>query len=280
MRYGGACSDTCTSGQDCVRTPATDNGFSSYFAMDVTDPESPTLLWEFSDAALGFATTGPAIIRTNAVNTVTSDRDRSLNGEWHVVVGSGSTGPIDNTNNQFLGRSNQNQKFFVLNLKTGAPVQTIDTGIQYAFAGSMINSVADFDLDYQDDAVYVGYVKRTGTSPSYTWTDGGIGRIFTKNITPGNTSGGKWRFAGDRRDRARHVLHRTVAEQELRRELAVRRHGAVLLRDPPNGRRSLAGHRRRGRAAATGRREGSVFFRRHGQLRVHDHRRLPDLHGQ
>jgi type IV pilus assembly protein PilY1 len=193
MRYGGACSNTCTSGQDCVKTPATDNGYSSYFAMDVTDPESPSLLWEFSNAALGFATTGPAIFRTNAVNTSTHERDRTLNGEWHVVVGSGPTGPIDNTNNQFLGRSNQNLKFFVLNLKTGALVQTIDSGIQYAFGGSMINAVADFNLDYQDDAVYVGYVERAGTSPSYTWTDGGIGRIFTKNVTPNNSTG--WVFS-------------------------------------------------------------------------------------
>jgi type IV pilus assembly protein PilY1 len=70
---------------------------------------------------------------------------------------------------------------------TGAVVQTIDTGIQYAFAGSMINTVADFDLDYQDDILYVGYVNRAGTSPSYTWTDGGIGRIVTKNGTPSTT---------------------------------------------------------------------------------------------
>jgi len=124
---------------------------------------------------------------------VTSARDRSLNGEWHVVVGSGPTGPIDNTNNQFLGRSNQNLKFFVLNLKTGALVQTIDTGVQYAFAGSMINTVADFNLDYQDDAVYFGYVKKdTSVSPA-TWTDGGIGRIFTKNVTPNNSTG--WAFS-------------------------------------------------------------------------------------
>ena len=79
------------------------------------------------------------------------------------MFGSGPTGPIDNTNNQFLGRSNQNLKFFVRNLKTGALVQTIDTGIQNAFAGSMINAVADFDLDYQDDAIYVGYVKKAGS---------------------------------------------------------------------------------------------------------------------
>ena len=195
MRYGGACSNTCTSGQDCVKTPATDKGFSSYFALDVTDPENPSLMWEFSDAALGFATTGPAIIRTHAVNTSTHDRDRSLNGEWYVMVGSGPTGPIDNTNNQFLGRSNQNLKFFVLNLKTGALVQTIDSTIQNAFAGSMINSVADFNLDYQDDAVYVGFVKKnTSVSPA-TWTDGGVGRIFTKNVTPTDTGHAGWEFS-------------------------------------------------------------------------------------
>ncbi|MDA8121672.1 MAG: PilC/PilY family type IV pilus protein [Deltaproteobacteria bacterium] len=186
MRTGGACANTCTTGQDCVKTPAADKGFSSYFAMDVTDPTTPSLLWEFSNPNLGFTTTGPAIVRIDGLNAVTSARDRNLNGEWYVVFGSGPTGPIDNTNNQFLGRSNQNLRFFVLNLKTGALVQTIDTGITYAFAGSMVNSVADFNLDYQDDAIYAGYVKRAGSSGSYTWTDGGVGRIVTKNTTPGS----------------------------------------------------------------------------------------------
>ncbi len=196
MRTGGACDNTasCTSANNCVKTPGGGSvGYSSYFALDVTDPTSPALLWEFTNPSLGFTTTGPAVVRINAVNTSTSDRDRSLNGEWYVVIGSGPTGPIDNTNNQFLGRSNQNLRFFILDLRTGAVVQTIDTGIAYAFAGSMINSVADFDLDYQDDAIYVGYVKRAGSSPSYTWTDGGVGRIQTKNVTPAGTGG--WEFS-------------------------------------------------------------------------------------
>jgi type IV pilus assembly protein PilY1 len=195
MRTGGACgnSASCTKANNCVNTPGSGAvGFSSYFALDVTNPANPSLLWEFTDNTLGFATTGPAVVRINAVND-SNNRDRSLNGEWYVVFGSGPTGPIDNTNNQFLARSNQNLKFFVLNLKTGRLVQTIDTGINYAFAGSMINSVADFDLDYQDDAIYVGYVKRAGSSSPYTWTDGGIGRILTNNISPSNSGG--WIFS-------------------------------------------------------------------------------------
>ena len=195
MRTGGACANTCSAGSDCVQTPATDKGFSSYFALDVTNPTNPSLLWEFTVPGLGFTTTGPAIIRINADNTTTSLRDGNLNGEWYVVFGSGPTGPIDNTNNQFLGRSNQNLKFFVVNLKTGALKQTIDTGISNAFAGSMINSVADFNLDYQDDAVYVGYVKRSGSGSSATWTDGGVGRILTGNATPTDAGGGSWKWS-------------------------------------------------------------------------------------
>ncbi|MGZ8473809.1 MAG: pilus assembly protein [Candidatus Deferrimicrobiaceae bacterium] len=195
MRTGGACdnSASCTTANNCVKTPGgAATGYSSYFALDVTDPTTPSLMWEFTTPGLGFTTTGPAVLRINAVNTTTSIRDQSLNGEWYVVFGSGPTGPIDNTNNQFLGRSNQNLKFFVLNLKTGAVVQTIDTGITNAFAGSMINSVADFGLDYQDDALYVGYVKRAGDG---TWTDGGVGRILTANATPTDASGGSWKWS-------------------------------------------------------------------------------------
>ena len=63
-----------------------------------------------------------------------------------------------------MGRSDQNLRLYILDLKTGSLVRTINTGIQYAFAGSMINSTMDADLnpvpDYQDDAIYIGYTKR------------------------------------------------------------------------------------------------------------------------
>lgn len=185
MRYGGACRQTTASCTDCVKTPVdvggTSLGYSSYFALDITDQQNPKLLWEFTNPQLGFATTGPSVVRIRPTTNPTSG-----NGKWFVVLGSGPTGPIDSVNNQFLGRSDQNLRLFVLDLKTGTLLRTIDTGVQYAFAGSMINSTNDSDLDYQDDAVYHGYVKRTGSSP-YTWTDGGMGRLLTKeSIDPAN----------------------------------------------------------------------------------------------
>ncbi len=183
MRTGGACrasGGTCNSTTgglpDCVKAPGP-GGLSSYFAIDITVPTNPQVLWEFSDERLGFTTTGPAVVRVHGTDGLGLP-DRNRNGHWFVVLGSGPTGPIDNTYNQFLGRSDQPLRLFVLNLKTGALEATIDnTGLASAFAGSMINATADFELDYQDDAVFFGYVKKD--TATLTWTKGGVGRLAT-----------------------------------------------------------------------------------------------------
>ncbi|GFE58271.1 hypothetical protein AOG1_21510 [Geobacter sp. AOG1] len=189
MGLGGASSKASCTGLDCVQTPITDPGdtvnnpglgYSSYFALDVTNPETPKLLWEFSgDPAnnlnLGYATSGPAIVRIG---------DSTKNGKWFAVFGSGPTGPIDTDNRQFLGRSNQTLKFFILDLKTGTLVRTIDTGIANAFSGSLVGGPIDTDRwnalaagRYQDDAIYVGYTKKVSGGD---WTNGGVLRIMTK----------------------------------------------------------------------------------------------------
>ncbi len=194
MRTGGACraaGGTCNGGtSDCVKAPGP-GGLSSYFALDITDPTTPIVLWEFSNEQLGFTTTGPSVVRIDGQDGGGS-ADRTRNGHWYVVFGSGPTGPIDTTYNQFMGRSDQPLRVFVLNLKTGELVRTFsesDTGINDAFAGSMINSTADFDLDYQDDAVFFGYVKKD--TSTLTWTKGGVARIATHS-NPNPTA---WTFS-------------------------------------------------------------------------------------
>jgi len=176
MRYGGGCASVASGRANAVDIPIAGKGYSSYFAIDVTNPEAPSVLWEFSDPSLGFSTTGPAVVRMNTRN-VSGYPDRSLNGKWFVVFGSGPTGPI--TNRQFLGRSDQTLKLFVLDLKSGSLRATIDTSIPNAFAGSIINATADVNLDYEDDAVYIPYVKEN----SGTWNQGGVLRLLTKGST-------------------------------------------------------------------------------------------------
>jgi type IV pilus assembly protein PilY1 len=178
-------------GGTCVKTPINNVGYSSYFALDVTNPDTlpggtnpVKFMWEFNGDPtngnyLGYATTGPAIVRIGSAG---------LNGRWFAVFGSGPTGPIDVPTHAFQGTSNQNLKLFVVDLATGALVRTIDTGITNAFAGSLSNAVIDVDKwnsqstgFYSDDAIYVGYVQQDTTAG--TWTKGGVLRVMTKQNT-------------------------------------------------------------------------------------------------
>jgi type IV pilus assembly protein PilY1 len=179
MGQGGSCRDIASACTDCVKTPSSGLGYSSYFALDITDQNNPTLLWEFSNDNMGFATTGPSIVRINS-------NDEQTNGHWFVVFASGPTGPIDTMEDQFMGRSDQNLRIFILNLKTGNLMRTIDTGITHAFASNIMSMTLDPDFDYQDDVMHIGYAY-SATGSGNTWTNGGVLRLATKEDTnPGN----------------------------------------------------------------------------------------------
>ncbi len=191
MGIGGAAkasTDACVAPAACVKPPIADTGLSSYFALDVTDPEAPKYLWEFNgDPAhsnyLGYSTTGPAIIRI-AYKDANGIPDNTKNGKWFAVFASGSTGPIDTTQHKFNGTSDQNLKIFIVDLATGALVKTIDTGIANAFGGTLSSSWIDVDRGnassngfYSDDAIYISYTQLD--SSAGTWSKGGVIRLFT-----------------------------------------------------------------------------------------------------
>jgi type IV pilus assembly protein PilY1 len=174
-------------------------GYSSYFALDITknfnasdSSTYPVLRWEFNDPELGYATPGAAIVKINA-----NSDPKNKNGRWFAVLASGPTGPIDTVKHQFLGRSDQNLKIFVLDLKTGEVVSKtsggtpgpMDTGITNAFASSITNSIIDTERwntneagkrRYQDDGLYIGYTQKAGDG---TWTQGGVLRIIIPDDT-------------------------------------------------------------------------------------------------
>ena len=133
---------------------------------------------------------GPAIIRLG---------DRSENGRWYVVFGSGPSGYVSPGSQQFLGITEHNNKnfggtpsgnrgdlrLFVYDLKNGTPLRTINAVDSYsdlyaAFAGTMVNGAIDLDQNlpssngfYQDDAVYFGYTTRANLGSTYTVRGGG-----------------------------------------------------------------------------------------------------------
>ncbi len=170
MNYGGACRNRDASCTDCVKTPVLNAGYSSYFALDITEQDNPILLWEFAGPDLGFSTTGPVIFRVG---------EQGKNGRWFVMFASGPTGPI--RNNEFLGKSDQNLKLFILDLATGSLLSTIDTGISMAFGGFLFNTVLDLNDDYQDDVLYIPYSRWSGSD----WI-GGILRFNLMNIDINN----------------------------------------------------------------------------------------------
>jgi hypothetical protein len=178
---------------NCVKAPMntvgyTDTGLSSYFALDVTTPDSPSLLWSFSNPSLGYTISEPVIVRVNGkkggAGADKDDRDSSKNGRWFAVFASGPTGPIETTTHQFYGRSDQNMKIFVVDLKTGGLAATFDSGIPNSFGGSLSTNAIDVDKDnkyslsfYSTDVIYIGYTKPKEVSGVKQWVDGGIMRL-------------------------------------------------------------------------------------------------------
>jgi type IV pilus assembly protein PilY1 len=122
---------------------------SSYFAFDITNPEvPPTLLWEFTDANLGFTTSYPAVVSVD--RTTTPDT-------WAIAFGSGPT--------DYDGTSSQTASTYVVNLKTGVLIgSALSTSTGNAFMGDSIS--VDLDISdsqcsegtctYAPDVAYIG----------------------------------------------------------------------------------------------------------------------------
>jgi len=81
-------------------------GGRSYYALDVTTPESPVLLWEFSDANLGLTYGNPVVTK-------------DATGTWVVVFTSGL--------NNNAGSGDGVGRLYVVNAVTGALVRTVAT---------------------------------------------------------------------------------------------------------------------------------------------------------
>jgi type IV pilus assembly protein PilY1 len=193
MGIGGASrdfSDACLDANGattCVKSPiaGVGVGYSSYYALDVSNPDLPKFLWEFNDhTGLGFATSGAAIVKIDAKaasGTVCSQGDINIgcsqdsdcntlnahdqtciakpdstkNGRWFAVFGSGPMGPIDTAGHAFKGTSNQPLKVYVVDLNATPPfvinqnywiISDVYTGT--TSSNSVIDGVTPAPLDH------------------------------------------------------------------------------------------------------------------------------------
>jgi hypothetical protein len=145
-------------------------GLNYYFALDITDPENPHPLWEFTDPTMGETWSKPEIgkIKKNGVNT------------WVAFMGSG----YDNDPNQTVGNA-----FYAITLKDGVlfwsfTAPDVDTKNRPANGKTNIyNSIpgspssVDLNQDGLTELVYVGDLD---------------GRIWKVNVTPDWTGSSSW----------------------------------------------------------------------------------------
>ena len=161
------------------------------FAMDITDPESPQLLWEFtnhSDSDLGYSIPAPEVVRLHS-------------GQWAALVPNG-----------YNSDSNADRKavLFVIDIKTGAVIRKLEatssaTGainggsnglssvqpadvngdgiVDYAYAGDLQGNMWRFDLI---NTAASAPLSKTVVSPSVFKVSYGGAPLYTAVDADGN----------------------------------------------------------------------------------------------
>jgi hypothetical protein len=150
-------------GQAQGKGSALGGGLNYYFALDVTDPNTPKPLWEFSDSGMGETWSVPEVGQALKGGNIT----------WVAFVGSG----YDNDPNNVVGN-----KFYAVDLETGTSFWSftdsgVDTRTKYGFTWDIQNafvsspSTMDVDQNGRVDRVYFtdldGRVWRANVSANF-----------------------------------------------------------------------------------------------------------------
>jgi type IV pilus assembly protein PilY1 len=136
-------SDVCVSGCSgasaswrTVLVSGLSGGGRGYFALDVTNPTSPVLLWEYTaqnNSNLGYSFGSPVITKLN-------------DGTWVALLTSGyNNGTYDSDGVTVNSPSGNGQGYlFVINISTGALIKTFNTGVGSPVTPSGLGQIAAF----------------------------------------------------------------------------------------------------------------------------------------
>jgi len=164
---GDVCpSATCNANQwKTILVGGLGKGGRAYYALDVTDPASPKLLWEFADTNLGH-TFGNAVIT-------------KVNGQWVVIVASGynNASPGDGKGRLFVLKASDGSKLAEI-VTDNAVTDPSKSGI-----AKINNWVSDTNLDNSTQHVYGGDLDGN------VWRFDVVANTATKITTIGKTNG-------------------------------------------------------------------------------------------
>jgi len=115
-------------------------GGSGYFALDITDADDPTVLWEYTNANLGKTFGNPILTKRNS------------SGDWVVLFASGY--------NNNSGGGDSKGRLFMVNAFTGADIDDVETGTtadpNLSGIAKITNWVLDTLVDNTTTYVYGG----------------------------------------------------------------------------------------------------------------------------
>lgn len=125
---------TCTAAQwKTILVGGLNRGGKGYYALDVTVPGSPTLLWEFTDENLGYSYGNPTITKLE-------------DGRWVVLISSG----YNNTDGSVAAEVGKG-RLYVLDANTGTVIRNISTGAGSAVTPSGLSRISAHVLESSTD---------------------------------------------------------------------------------------------------------------------------------
>jgi len=131
--------------------------YPSYTLIDITEPREPVVMWERSYEGSGLTTSYPGVFK--------------VGDKWFGFFGSGFND--DSGKTDYQGRSDQQARIYIINLKTGEPYSKVeeDWFVKLSNDNAFLNSPSAFDknVNYHMDAIYFGETYLDNPGPNESW---------------------------------------------------------------------------------------------------------------
>lgn len=124
-------------------------GGKSYYALDITDPENPKRMWEFTDAGLGFTYGNPRItkLKDGTWVVIVASGYNNADGIGRVYVLRASDGAIMNAGPISTGVGDSATPSGLAKLAARAPGSATNNTVEQVYGGDLLGNLWRFDVN-------------------------------------------------------------------------------------------------------------------------------------